>query len=188
MTVQRVPRLRNQRTLDGSDMKFMGWEFICPGRLDALTGEPKGCGKRCTYLYAPQTVWTLGLAMGGSEGCEGFDVSDDAAAAHGSELPRLSGEWQPGVVDPIKAASGGGLRSFACKSCWGVRTAVMSHPSHGWNDFITQISGGLLSGCDVKRPLEEFPLVRRRRPNKLRKREAKSLLHDAETPAKRAAS
>jgi hypothetical protein len=33
----------------------------------------------------------------------------------------------------------------------------------GWNDFVTHISGGLLYGHEVKRPLEEAPMIRKNR-------------------------
>jgi hypothetical protein len=153
LTVQRVPRMRPQPTLDGCNRKFVGWEFVCPGRLDA-NRQPMGCGKRCTYLYGPQTVWTLAKALTGT-GEEGFEMPEDSG---------LAGQWFPGVNDPVAAR---GPRSFACKHCWGVRSAVMSHSS-GWNDFITHISGGLLYGREVPRPLDICPMVRKKRRYKRR--------------------
>jgi hypothetical protein len=160
LTVDRLPRYRGQRTRSRDNMKFLGWEFVCPGRVDA-TGQSKGCGRRCTYLYCPQTVWTMGMALSGELGEHGgFDMPEDSAP------PRLAGRWYPGVSDPIAAA---GQRVFACKLCWGVHSTVMSK-SYGWNDFITQISGGLLSGRDVKRPLDLYPKVRRKRPYRWKRR------------------
>jgi hypothetical protein len=35
----------------------------------------------------------------------------------------------------------------------------------GWNEFVSIISGGLLYGREVPRPLDESPCVRKRRPN-----------------------
>jgi hypothetical protein len=140
LRVLRVPRERIQSTRDGPRQKFLGWEFVCPGRLDA-DRQPMGCGKRCTYLYGPQTVWTLAKAlMGTGEAGEenSFEMPEDSG---------LAGQWFPGLADPVSAT---GPRSFACKTCWGVRSAVMCNET-GWNDFITHISGGLL--YDSLRPL-----------------------------------
>jgi hypothetical protein len=54
----------------------------------------------------------------------------------------------------------GGGRSFACKTCWGVRPVCMANES-GWNEFIAQVSGGLLYGRDVPRPLDICPFERK---------------------------
>jgi DNA-binding transcriptional ArsR family regulator len=48
----------------------------------------------------------------------------------------------------------------ACKWCWGVRFAQPLSGrlgSHGWNQLVTQVSGGYLYGREVRRPLEEVP-------------------------------
>lgn len=148
LVVERVPRWRTQ----GGVRKHLGWEFICPGKLNER-GEYSGCGRRCTYLYAPQTVWTLAKALAGTEGTEGFEMPEESG---------LAGRWHPGMSDPIAMR---GPRSFACKTCWGVANACMAGP-HGWNDFVTHISGGLLRGRDVPRPLDICPVVRRKRPYK----------------------
>lgn len=149
LVVERVPRWRTQ----GGVRKHLGWEFICPGKLNER-GEYSGCGRRCTYLYAPQTVWTLARAI--------VRESDDDGGFEMPEGSGLSGRWHPGLSDPIQSRPRNGLRSFACKTCWGVHSAVMANAS-GWNDFITHISGGLLRGRDVPRPLDLCPIARRKR-------------------------
>jgi hypothetical protein len=129
-------------------VQFKGWEFVCPGRLTADM-KLTGCGRRCTYLYAPQTVWTLANAIAGAADV-GFDMPEDSG---------LAGQWHPGMKDSI----GNNLpRSFACKTCWGVRSACMAN-RHGWHDFITHISGGLLCGSDVPRTLEICRTSRKKR-------------------------
>ena len=40
----------------------------------------------------------------------------------------------------------------------------------GWNDFVTYISGGLLYGREVERPLDEAPVVRKHVYGKRRSR------------------
>lgn len=154
LVVQRAPVLRPYR----GALRFRGWHFICPGRVD---DRGEGCGRRCTYLYAPQTVWTLAKAIGDGSGI-GFDMPEDSG---------LAGQWFPGMADPILAAaanSGSGSSiagSFACKTCWGVRSACMAN-RNGWNEFIAQISGGLLYGRDVPRPPDICPVQRKKRPYK----------------------
>ncbi|MCI0674167.1 MAG: hypothetical protein L0Y42_00130 [Phycisphaerales bacterium] len=154
-----VERVANWRVRKGKQV-FRGWEFVCPGRLDE-SGEYKGCGRRCRYLYGPQTVWTLARAMQSEmDGGEGFDMPPPPEAA--PEGPRLVGQWFPGLDDPTHNA---GPRSFACKQCWHVRNTCMAN-YNGWNEFVAQISGGLLYGRDVERPEEICPLKRKRREYK----------------------
>jgi hypothetical protein len=145
LVVGRVPCFRPYR----GELRFRGWSFVCPGRVDE-DGEYVGCGRECRYLYAPQTVWTLAQA---TEGEVGFDLPP-------REESGLVGQWFPGLGDAIKAT---GPRSFACKECWGVRSACMAN-RNGWNDFITHVSGGLLFGRDVKRPESICPVERKKRP------------------------
>jgi hypothetical protein len=146
--VQRVPmtRMRNGKEC------FRGWNFVCPGRLD-VEGNLTGCGRRCTYLYAPQTMWTLAQAL-----CDGSETGFELPPP---EVSGLTGEWFPGMSDPVKDATHG-MRSFACKECWRVRSACMAK-SDGWNEFVSQISGGLLYGRDVPRPAEICPVKRKKR-------------------------
>lgn len=144
--VQRVPMMRVRK---GKEV-FRGWNFLCPGRLDA-EGNLVACGRRCTYLYAPQTVWTLAHSI-----CDGAGTGFDMPEGSG-----LAGQWFPGTSDPVKDAAHG-MRSFACNACWKVRSPCMAKSS-GWNEFVSQISGGLLYGKDVPRPPEICPVKRKRR-------------------------
>lgn len=145
LRVKRVPVFRNQGR--GNEPIFRGWSFICPGRLDE-NREYKGCGRTCRYLYGPQTVWTLCKSIpGGTQ--VGFDMPEGSG---------LAGQWIPGLSDLIQST---GPRSFACKTCWNVRSACMAN-HNGWNEFIAQISGGLLYGRDVPRLPEICPVVRKK--------------------------
>jgi hypothetical protein len=148
--VQRLPRWR----MHGGKRQFFGWEFICPGRVNRH-GENAGCGRRCAYLYGPQSVWTLAKAIG--EEC--FELPEDCG---------LAGQWFPGLTDTV-APGGLGTRSFACKHCWSVRSACMANDS-GWNEFIAHISGGLLLGRDVPRPKDICPVKRIKRVYRWRAR------------------
>jgi hypothetical protein len=91
-------------------------------------------------LYAPLPVWTLGKYV---DLQEGLDVEG------------LSGQWLPGVMDRWA-----GRRRLACRHCWRVRNGGAAE-RHGWNEFVTHLSGGLLYGKEVKRP-EGFGYERRR--------------------------
>jgi hypothetical protein len=102
-------------------------------------------------------VWTLAQAIEG-ERASGFDMPEESG---------LAGQWFPGSSDPVRAAALGGM-SFACKTCWKVRSACMANAT-GWNEFIAQISGGLLYGRDVPRPAEICPVARKKRPYKWKK-------------------
>lgn len=144
MDVERVPLLVRHRGVKC----FRGWYWLCPGRMNE-DGSLKGCGRKCAYLYAPQSVWTIGQAI---NDVSGFDMPEDSG---------LVGQWHPALFDASQAT---GPRSFACRKCWKVRSAWMAHYM-GWNDFITHISGGLLYGRDVPRP-PEFPLEKIRYPKK----------------------
>lgn len=207
--VERVPRWRTH----SGRKQFFGWEFVCPGRMNR-NGEYAGCGKRCTYLYGPQRVWTLAKAIGLEEGfevgpppeaekVEGAGPSAGATRGVARAAPgvRLSlcpglegvgdrkklevvGEWFPGLADTVAQpgagpGAGAGARSFACKSCWGVRSACMANDA-GWNEFITHISGGLLCGRDVKRPVDICPVERKKR---VYRRRARKRIDDAAAKA-----
>jgi DNA-binding CsgD family transcriptional regulator len=137
-----------------------------------MSYEHVPCGRRVGRLYGPQSVWTLGQAL---DVQEGFDLgAADPDRVTGLEparflpndgetsAPDLAGPWFPGLVDPVKAT---GPRSFACHYCWRVRyTSLLDR--HGWNDFVTHISGGLLYGREVPRPLEHAQPQRKRRYSK----------------------
>jgi hypothetical protein len=164
LVVQRRPRFRTFR----GEQRFRGWDFLCPGRLGE-NEEYTGCRRPSTYLYAPQTVWTLAKAIHGEDG-PGFDMPGDSG---------LAGQWFPGLADPIAST---GKRSFACKQCWKVRSACMAN-YNGWNEFIAQISGGLLYGRDVPRPPDICPVERKKRPYRWRAR-----THDDAITSDRAAA
>lgn len=149
LEVRREPVIR---TIGGKTAPH-GWDFVCPGRMNQ-DGTYQGCGRRCRYLYGPQTIWTLGKAIG--LGDDGFEMPDDSG---------LRGEWFPGLSDTVAAE---GTRSFACKTCWRVRSACMAN-DNGWNEFIAQISGGLLYGRDVPRPADICPIARKKRPYQWKK-------------------
>ena len=150
LTVRREAQWQGDHGRSG----FRGWVFICPWRLNERE-EYRGCGRACRYLYGPQTVWTLPMAMGFNEP---IDLPQPKGGAEcGLAGQWLAGQWLPGLNDPITAD--GSKRSFACKECWGVRSAGWSN-TKGWNDFVTWLSGGLLRGSDVPRPLDTCPNVR----------------------------
>src|SRR5438552_10195316 len=71
--------------------------------------------------------------------------------------PGLAGEWVPGLSDPIQQS---GPRSFACRKCWRVRNISWANHT-GWNEFISHISGGMIYGHEVPRPLDICPIVRK---------------------------
>lgn len=105
------------------------------------------CGRSCHFLYGPMPVWTLGKALG----------------LESLPLPREcgGGAWGLGGPGVHGIEPGSGWRTFACKKCWNVRTPNLTD-HHGWNEFVTLISGGLLYGHEVKRPADEAPLKYRR--------------------------
>jgi len=180
--VKRQPKWRMFR----GEQAFRGWSFICPGRVNAQ-GVHRPCGRRCMYLFWPRRVWTLPEALGGEEGFEvgdarrdargglaegargraRVDVQGDARRATvrcgdgggGGRRLALAGQWFPGGADPIAST---GPRMFACGPCWGLRSACMANDA-GWNEFISQISGGLLYGRDVPRPQDIVPVKRKKR-------------------------
>lgn len=160
LIVTRTPIWRKYR----GQLRQRGWKFICPGRFNP-DGTHSPCNRQVTRLFGPQSVWTLPQAAGidqgfevareaGPEPCEGPGISP----TNNAPKLRLVGTWHPGLSDPIKAT---GPRSFACHHCWRVRYTTLTDRT-GWNDFITHISGGLLYGCEVKRPLKEAPYTRKK--------------------------
>ncbi len=142
---QRFEREMDWKTYRGKPVQ-RGWRWICPGRAGA-DGTFLGCGRRCRNLYAPMPIMTLGLASGARLA---LDMPDGCG---------LAGQWHPGEHDP---AVGEGNRSFACKVCWKMRNTSLASDI-GWNEFVSYLSGGLLYGKEVPRPMEEAPAVRRQR-------------------------
>jgi hypothetical protein len=158
LVVRREPRFlrhpgKGRRGESGGDERFRGWYFVCPGRVDEC-GNYKGCGERCTFLFGPQSVWTLPQHLG----TPGLPCEPDPIASSGG------------------GAGAGGPRSFACKRCWRVRGMSWADGT-GWNEFVSHISGGLLYGRDVPRPLDICPTVRKvaykAKPDANRKRYAR---------------
>jgi hypothetical protein len=185
-SLRRVPRFRKWK----KEFYFRGWDWLCPGRWvdlgsahdqpiesaaeqamrqrlaemygsdledEAPEGERlvyngrvyghSGCGRVCKYLFAPLRGWTLAKSTGYSWS---LDMPEDSG---------LAGAWEPGMND---MALRNALACFACKECWRVWNITMTNKS-GWNDFVTYISGGLLYGHEVKRPLEDAPMIRKNR-------------------------
>lgn len=147
---------------------FLGWRWVCPGRIwpipDGVTPvEPAPqeqiqplhpihgggtlfadladvetphmitihdqrywhvpCGRAVKIVYLPMPPWTVPDALG----------LWDLLAEHGIPPPP-DHRREP----------------FACAHCWGLRTGSLLG-SHGWNRFISYISGGLLYGHEVPR-------------------------------------
>jgi DNA-binding CsgD family transcriptional regulator len=140
MTAERFARYR---LLNGRQV-FRGWTWICPGRVGP-DGEYIGCGRTCNRLFCPRPVWTVPQAV--NDRLE-IEMPDDSG---------LAGSWSPGFTDPDQ-----GKRSFACKSCWGIRDMTLVGPD-GWNMFVSHLTGGLLYGHEVERPKDEAPQRRLRR-------------------------
>lgn len=141
LEVERVPRMR---PVNG-EAKRRGWNFICPGRYfrdDAGGVQLKPCGRAAERLFFPVPLWTIPQATG-----ERMELQIDE---HGER-------WSPGYDDP-----NAGLRSFACKHCWRVRSLTLTTPD-GWNEFITHLTGGLLFGHEVARPTDVAPYARKHR-------------------------
>lgn len=162
--LERVPRFLPCQ----GEMRFRGWLWRCPGLVQGVGSRESGigtsqstlplnspsastsvspCGKLVPKLYAPLPVWTVGRAFGVTEGLQ---------------VEGLAGEWLPGVMDRWA-----GRRRLACRTCWQVRNGG-SAERHGWNEFVTHLSGGLLFGSDVEKPAD-FQ-YERRRPRRARKR------------------
>lgn len=140
---QKAVRVPRYRTLNGRQV-FRGWKWICPGRVGP-DGEYLGCGRTCNRLFGPLSPWTVPEAV--NDRLE-IEMPDDSG---------LVGAWSPGFTDPDR-----GERSFACKQCWGVRHVTLLG-ADGWNVFVSHLTGGLLYGHEVERPMDEAPQKRRRR-------------------------
>ncbi|MFN3165932.1 MAG: hypothetical protein ACE37H_02595 [Phycisphaeraceae bacterium] len=133
--------------------RFRGWWWRCPG----LVATGAGCGRRVQVLYAPLPAWTIGRALG---------IED------GLDVEGLSGRWLPGVMDRWA-----GRRSLACERCWRIRRTTMTNAT-GWNDLVTHLSGGLLYGREVAKPVgfeHERKRAYRGRGGRRRRRRADAL-------------
>lgn len=147
LVVERRPRTREWR----GEEKLRGWDFVCPGRYEKLShGRETAsgfrhvpCGRRARRLYFPLPVWTIPQAMN-----DRIEIDDGGAD---------DARWSPGFGDPHA-----GVRSFACKRCWRVRSITLADVN-GWNEFITHVTGGLLYGREVERPTDIVPYKRKHR-------------------------
>jgi len=162
LRARRVP----QRRFFSDGFKQLGWSWVCPGRtarVGSVMGTEDGgfmlrspgdevmikpCGRITRYLFMPVPVWTVGRAMGFTDGMMMPETSG------------LRGEWEAGSGGPGDEGADG-LRSFACKHCWRVQNVTMT-ASRGWNQAVSHWSGGLLQGHEVPRPMQEAPETRRR--------------------------
>ena len=156
---ERVARWRERtvRYRDGDSERrceFRGWEWVCPGKpgndearmtndegemRGGVDGGSGGCGRRCGVLVCPLVGWTIGGWLADRPGvAKGLDVGE-------------AERWRPGFADAGGAEAGGAERAgFACTSCWGVQSGSLRGRG-GWNGYVRRVSGGLLSGRDVKR-------------------------------------
>lgn len=182
LMVERVPRYRPYPSRKGgggtsTELRWRGWDWVCPGRVDGVTGERRVCGRRVQTIYMPLPVFTVGRWLGGGEGIDlapgseiGVGDEGESAKPQAAGGLKLSGLWYPGgdagVIPgggpgggpPAEAGSPGAEgngwdvgRGFACSDCWGVRNfSICGY--RGWNDFVSYISGGLLYGKEVKQP------------------------------------
>lgn len=114
----------------GEGRRFMGWKFRCPGLGESHEGGG-ACGRFVERLFSPTSTWTLFQAL---------DIRLDLDVGGGCV-------WQPGLKDPLLHR-----RSFACRSCWRLRYTDHSRPRVAWNHMVTQLTGGLLYGCEVPIP------------------------------------
>lgn len=151
--VERVPKFLPCK----GKQKFRGWLWRCPGLGSAGAGaqdvaiksppmtsarekHASGCGRLVPKLFAPLPAWTIGRYL---------DIEE------GLDVAGLSGQWYPGVMDRWA-----GRRSLACRHCWRVRNGGAAE-RHGWNEFVSHLSGGLLFGHEVQQPAD-FQYERRR--------------------------
>ena len=137
-TAGRVPMYQTR----GGRRVFKRWKWVCPGRIGP-NGEYIGCGRTCYRLYGPLPPWTVPEAL------------DDRLEIEMPGDSGLAGAWSPGFTDWSR-----GQRSFACSECWGLRNFSLLGPE-GWNLFVTHLTGGLLYGHEVERPMDEAPEVRK---------------------------
>jgi DNA-binding CsgD family transcriptional regulator len=91
------------------------------------------CDRLVKTLYLPLPCWTIA------------DFRGEAEAL--------------GIPSPPWADLHGQLP--ACIHCWRV-VGTTTVTSEGWNQLVSHVTGGLLSGREVRRPIEEAPSQRRR--------------------------
>lgn len=140
-----------RRTLDAwSEDEATDTDSVIMTDGDGRTFGRWPCGKLCRKLYGPLPVYTIAHLVGG----EGLEVGESGesgeprAAGDGAGGLRLSGDWLPGLSDPLA-----GLRSLACEWCWNLRWFSFTDATW-WNEFVSYISGGLLYGHEVAKPCD----------------------------------
>ena len=123
---------------------WRGWDWICPG----LEGRP--CGRRARRLYAPVSVWTLDRAL--------VPVLKFVRGQQSQEVAEFLEALPRALRDPWA-----GRRTLACDRCWRIQTNVFVGVDKSWNQFVTCISGGLLTGREVAMPWAYRRMDQRRR-------------------------
>lgn len=197
-TFVRTPRFK---TIRGRHC-FNGWEWRCGGRHSRQTNNgfcaracslvylplqawtigksghaplqlalPEGCGLAGAWHPGECDVRPHGYhdQVGDQRpelGDEGGDADDS------SDQPPKDQAESANVDDrPRRVEHHARPPRFKCNHCWQVRGCAMAN-RHGWHDFVTVISGGLLHGSEVERPEAEAPHFRRRREYKHVRRRA----------------
>ncbi|MEM7627626.1 MAG: hypothetical protein AAF333_18680 [Planctomycetota bacterium] len=114
------------------------------------------CGRRAQVLVCPLPAWTIGDYLADRPGVgEGLDVGEaerwvPGRAGWGDQMkPRMASAVSGGGGSPPMASAALYAGRFACVRCWGVRN-VTQRGRGGWNEFVGRISGGLLTGKDVR--------------------------------------
>jgi DNA-binding NarL/FixJ family response regulator len=92
-----------------------------------------GCGRLVDKLYLPLPCWTI-------------------ADLHG-EAEEL------GIPAPAWADLRG--QPMACRHCWNIENRRLTN-SVGWNLFVSHMTGGLLTGREVRRPEHDAPVEEKR--------------------------
>ncbi|MFG0283196.1 MAG: helix-turn-helix domain-containing protein [Phycisphaerales bacterium JB039] len=173
----RLDREARWRRYPGWETRQRGWQWICPGRIEALPDgvrAPEGegaeviefqgdrylrrrCGRRCRSVLLPVPVCTIAEMLG----------EEEPLALQSARHSWVN--WE--------------LARPACHRCWGVRHVSLID-RNGWNVFVTHLSGGLLQGHEVERDALLAPAVckrayrpSRRAPSERRAQVLKGLLH-----------
>lgn len=153
--------------------KHRGWQWVCPGRgaWSLVDGEwlrgPGTCGRLVSRVFVPMPVWTLMDAMGVEDPLEVVVRIGGEARQRNSEAARQGGEELDAAERRAALSVARPMMGPACHACHRVRYFSLVD-AHGWNEFVTHLSAGLLYGREVKRPREVG--VERRRAYRARGR------------------
>lgn len=184
-----------------NNTRHRGWKFICPGRLQPipkhlkLVDAPKlikkqnlkpsdpriitvcgnryihtPCRKQSRSLFMPLPVWTIPQALGQTDP---FAIESDLTPNRPRPRLTLAGSWTPGQNDTVLSTDDPLCRNFACQECWDIQYFTLVD-KNGWNKFIAHITGGLLYGNEVQKPIE-FQNPKRKRAYIPRKTQAPRL-------------